>query len=228
MSISDPSSRISRRADAAALWAAALFPSLATWLYFVVLSQHPSAAVQASLRGGKNRAVRFSRVLGHVVQRQKLRLARPSTAGVAEGLALGVAVLAGMLLLYFSWLKPAGYLAAAVEPITAKATALGMGSPAPIHPRRRLAVFGPRPAGRVLLAVVPLRRPAAIHAGRGGRDPVEPGLHRPPRDPPGGLFRRIVPGQRSSFPSAWPSAGRPGPGSITAADRSWARGSATS
>ena len=49
---------------------------------------------------------------------------------MAEGLALGAAVLAGMLLLYFLWLKPAGYLAAAVGPITAKATAMGMGSPA--------------------------------------------------------------------------------------------------
>ena len=72
----------------------------------------------------------FPAVWVTIVQRQKLRLVRPSAAGVAEGLALGVAVLAGTLLLYFLWLKPAGYLAAAVGPITAKATALGMGSPA--------------------------------------------------------------------------------------------------
>ena len=47
---------------------------------------------------------------------------------MAEGLCLGGAVLLGMLLLYFLWLKPARYLAAAAGPITAKATALGMGS----------------------------------------------------------------------------------------------------
>ena len=130
MSISNPSSRASRRVDAAALWAAALFPSLATWLYFVVLSQHPSAAVQAAYAAEKVVQFAFPAVWVLVVQRQKLRLAVPSTAGVAEGLALGLAVLAGMLLLYFSWLKPAGYLATTVGPITAKASALGMGTPA--------------------------------------------------------------------------------------------------
>ena len=65
-----------------------------------------------------------------IVRRQKLQFAKPSTAGVAEGLSLGIAVLSGMLLSYFLWLKPAGYLAVAVEPIRAKAAAMGMGSPA--------------------------------------------------------------------------------------------------
>ncbi|MGO9114503.1 MAG: CPBP family intramembrane glutamic endopeptidase [Thermoguttaceae bacterium] len=126
----DLSSHASRRADAAALWAAALFPSLATWLYFVVLAQHESAAVQAAYWMEKVLQFAFPAVWVIAVQRQKLRLARPHAAGVAEGLALGAAVLAGMLLLYFLWLKPAGYLAPAVGPITEKATALGMGSPA--------------------------------------------------------------------------------------------------
>ncbi len=130
MSISDPTSRVSRRADAAALWVAALFPSLATWLYFVVLSQHPSAAVRVAYAAEKIAQFAFPAIWVMIVQKQRLRLARPSAAGVAEGLVLGVAVLAGMLLMYSSWLKPAGYLSAAVVPITAKATALGMSSPA--------------------------------------------------------------------------------------------------
>ncbi len=130
MSISDPSNQASRRADAAALWAVALFPSLATWIYLVVLSRHPSAAVQAAY--GTEKVVQFAFPVLWVmmVQRKKLALARPSTAGVAEGLAFGGAVLLGMLLLYFSWLKPGGYLSAAVRPVMEKATALGMGSPA--------------------------------------------------------------------------------------------------
>ena len=86
--------------------------------------------MQAAFWAEKILQFAFPAVWVVMVQRQKLRLAKPSTAGVAEGLALGVAVLAGMLLLYFLWLKPAGYLAAATGPITAKATALGMGSPA--------------------------------------------------------------------------------------------------
>ena len=130
MSISDPSGQASRRADAAALWAVALFPSLATWLYFVVLAQHPSAAVQAAYGAEKIVQFAFPLVWVVMVRRQKLRLARPQAAGMAEGLSMGLAVLAGMLLLYFLWLKPAGYLAAAVAPIAVKAKALGMGSPA--------------------------------------------------------------------------------------------------
>jgi len=130
MNCSDPSRRVSRSADAAALWAAALFPSLATWLYFVVLTQHPSAAVQAAYAAEKVLQFAFPLLWVVLVRRQKIPIARPSTAGMTEGLLLGVAVFAGMLLLYFQWLKPAGYLAAATGPITAKATALGMGSPA--------------------------------------------------------------------------------------------------
>jgi membrane protease YdiL (CAAX protease family) len=129
VSISDPNSRTSRRADAAALWAAALFPTLATWLYVVVLAQHPSAAVQAAFMAEKIVQFAFPAVWVVMIRRQKLQFVKPSSAGVAEGLALGVAVLAGMLLLYFHWLKPAGYLGIAAVAIRAKATMLGMGSP---------------------------------------------------------------------------------------------------
>ena len=47
-----------------------------------------------------------------------------------EGLVLGLTVLLGMLLLYFYWLKPAGYLALGIGPIAGKAKALGMDTPA--------------------------------------------------------------------------------------------------
>ena len=129
MNYPDPCSRVSRPADAAALWAAALFPGCATWLEFVVLSRHPSAAVQAGYAAEKVLQFGFPLVWVVLVQRQSPRPAKPQTAGVAAGLALGAAVLAGMLPLYFLWLKPAGYLSATVGPITEKATALGMGSP---------------------------------------------------------------------------------------------------
>jgi membrane protease YdiL (CAAX protease family) len=128
MNIPDPTSRVSRSADAAALWAAALFPAFATWLYFVVLPQCP-VAMQPTYWTEKILEFGFPVVWVALVQRQKLRLAKPRTAGLTEGLALGAAVLAGMLLLYFFWLKPAGYLAAAAGAITKKATGLGMGTP---------------------------------------------------------------------------------------------------
>jgi uncharacterized protein len=128
--ISNLSSRVSPWADAAALWAAALFPSLATWLYFVVLSQHPSAAVQAAYAAEKVMQFAFPIVWVLLVQRQRVRFVKPSAAGVTEGFLFGMAVLVGMILFYFFWLKPAGYLTIAVEPIRAKAASLGLGSPA--------------------------------------------------------------------------------------------------
>jgi membrane protease YdiL (CAAX protease family) len=128
-SIPDPSNLTFRRTDAAALWAAALFPSLATWLYFIVLSRDPSVATGA-YSAEKILQFAFPVVWIVLVRRQPLRLARPRVAGVCEGLALGAAVLLGTLLLYFLWLKPAGYLASAIEPIRAKAIAYGMGTPA--------------------------------------------------------------------------------------------------
>ena len=128
MSTFDRPSRASPYADAAALCAAALFPSLATWLYFVVLSRHPSAAVQAAYAAEKIVQFAFPAVWVLLVRRQRLHWTKPSRAGIGESLALGVAVLAGMLAVYFLWLKPAGYLAASVGPIAAKATSLGMGS----------------------------------------------------------------------------------------------------
>jgi membrane protease YdiL (CAAX protease family) len=130
MRISNPCSRTSRRADAAALWAAALFPSVATWFYFVVLSGHASAAVQTAFAAEKIVQFAFPAFWVLAVRRQPLRLARPITAGAGQGVALGAAVLAGMLLLYFQWLKPAGYLAATVAPIREKVVAYGMCTPA--------------------------------------------------------------------------------------------------
>jgi membrane protease YdiL (CAAX protease family) len=127
---SDRYSRNSRRADAAALWATALFPSFATWLYFIVLSRHPSALMQTAYAAEKIVQFGFPIAWVLLVQRQRIRFVKPSWAGVAEGLLLGITVLSGMLLLYFLWLKPGGYLMATVEPMREKAIGLGMGSPA--------------------------------------------------------------------------------------------------
>jgi len=129
MNYTNPLNLFARRADATALCIAALFPSVATWLYFVVLTQYP-AAVQPAFWTEKVLQFSFPLVWVVLIQRQKLSLSVPSPAGVGEGLLLGAAVLAGMLLLYFLWLKPAGYLAAAAGPMAAKARSLGMNSPA--------------------------------------------------------------------------------------------------
>ena len=128
------------------------------------LEPAPFGGRAGSLRGGKSPAVRLPRGLGRDGPAAKVAVGKAVTAGVAEGLALGMAVLAGMLCLYFFWLKPDGYLAAAAARLRTRrrcwawTARTGSSSGA-------LAIFDPLAAGRVLLAVVPLRRAAAIHAG---------------------------------------------------------------
>ena len=124
-----PPERFSPRADAAALAFAALFPSAAAWLYLVVLARHPSAAVQTAYGAEKVLQFAFPLVWLVLIRRQKLYFPIRSTAGVKEGLALGLAVLAGTLLMYFLWLRPGRYLTGSAALIATKATALGMGSP---------------------------------------------------------------------------------------------------
>jgi len=125
MSKPQASIRTSRPADAAALWAAALFPCLATWVYFMVLAQQPLAARAAY---GAEKVVQFSFpvIWVVVVRRQAVRMGRPSLAGVVEGLAIGLAVLLGISLLYFHWLKPAGYLASSADAIADRLKTYGM------------------------------------------------------------------------------------------------------
>ena len=65
-----------------------------------------------------------------VVCRKNLRLPLTRTAGLKEGLLLGVVVVAGMLAGYFFWLKPEQILAPFASLIGSKARSFGMGSPA--------------------------------------------------------------------------------------------------
>ena len=65
------------------------------------LEPAPIGGRAGGLRGGKNLAIRLSLGLGRAGPAAKVAIGKTAAAGVAEGLALGVAVLAGMLLLYF-------------------------------------------------------------------------------------------------------------------------------
>jgi len=139
--------RVSRRVDIAALALAAVFPFAAAWFYLVVLAGHKTAVLQASYGAAKVLQFAFPLLWVAIARRQMLRLpiAMPpypspdhprrasrkrEFAGVKAGLLLGVAVAAGMLLVYFLWLKPGQYLAQAVILTRSKAGSFGMGSPA--------------------------------------------------------------------------------------------------
>ena len=91
------------RADWLAIAVAIVFPTAATWVYFIALAGSP--AMNAAYAATK--VLQFSFPVAWVVlwQHRKLKPAAPTSAGVGAGLALGLAVLAGMLALYYGYLK---------------------------------------------------------------------------------------------------------------------------
>ena len=107
---------------------ATIFPFMAAWLYLVVLSGHESGVVQAAYGAAKIVQFALPAVWIGLVCRQSLRLPLARTAGLKAGLLLGATVVAGMLLMYFLWLKPEQYLAHFAPMIRAKARGFGMGS----------------------------------------------------------------------------------------------------
>ena len=97
-----------KRADVAVTIVAMGLPTLVTWLYFEAFADQP---LLAKLSFGIGKTIQFALPLTWVglVQRQRLSLARPETAGLPIAVAFGVAVAAAMLLLYYQVLGPAGF-----------------------------------------------------------------------------------------------------------------------
>jgi len=115
-----------RHADARAVGAALVFPTLFAAVYFVGLAgSHP--ALQRTVYAAC-KIVQFSFPLVWVlgVRRRKLTWDRPGTAGIAEGLLFGAVVLATMIAVYHLALKPAGLLAPAAEPVREKMASFGI------------------------------------------------------------------------------------------------------
>jgi membrane protease YdiL (CAAX protease family) len=113
-----------------------LFPTLATWIYFILLSGRPQmGAVYAATK-----VVQFAFPLVWVIacERQPIRLARPQRAGMGQGLVLGVAVLTATLALYYGCLKSSDLLVGAGAEIAAKMAGFGIDS---LEKYLALAVF---------------------------------------------------------------------------------------
>jgi len=108
--MNDSLPKTSRRVDTWAVLAALVFPSLVTWLYFVVLARHPAAVQQTAYSIGKGLQFIFPVVWVLAVQRRPLGFHLPGSKGLAESAAFGVFVMVAMWLLFFYWLLPAGYM----------------------------------------------------------------------------------------------------------------------
>lgn len=121
--------RESGRADRIAMWVAFAFPTLFTWLYFVVLTGWPTALQQSVYLGGK--ALQFAFPLVWIgVRRGWPRWQRPSGNGLLAGAAFGVAVVAAALALYYGVGRPAGWFDPMIPTLRSKLAGFDLASPA--------------------------------------------------------------------------------------------------
>jgi membrane protease YdiL (CAAX protease family) len=116
-------------ADAIAVAFAILLPALITWVYFIALAGSSPGLQQAAFTVGKSVQFAFPVIWVAIFHRHRLRLSRPRTTGLAEGLVFGLVVFAAALLLYHFWLKPTGYLAPAAETVREKIASFHVDSP---------------------------------------------------------------------------------------------------
>ena len=112
----------------AALALVMLLPTVATLLYFVVLSGNPLTQVVYF----SSKVVQFAFPLAWVllVQRRRVRPARPDRRSIVAGILLGAAGVAIGLPAYFGYFKHSPWLASAPDLILAKVDDMGLSNPA--------------------------------------------------------------------------------------------------
>jgi membrane protease YdiL (CAAX protease family) len=106
------------RRDGPALLFAMGFPTLATYLYFVVFAGHPLM----SAVGIVCKTIQFVLPLAWVwfVQGRQFALTTPNRQGLLTGLLIGLAVVTGMHTLYFGFLRNGPIFSGAPEQLDAK------------------------------------------------------------------------------------------------------------
>jgi len=114
----------SHNRDWRALWFALCFPTVFTLVYFVLLDGLPRAWQLSAYAAGKLVQFLFPAFWVVFVQREQPRFHRPRMRDLALGAGLGLALLAGLLILYHA-LKPAGFLDAVAGQVRNKLNALG-------------------------------------------------------------------------------------------------------
>ena len=105
-----------------------LFPTLLTLVYFVLLAHFPSNIQQAVYGVGKCVQFGFPAFWFFWVLRGKLRWDWVGSKGIGVVIGFGAGVLLAMLVLYFYWLKPSGYLQGLELQVIEKVKDLGLDS----------------------------------------------------------------------------------------------------
>jgi membrane protease YdiL (CAAX protease family) len=100
--------------DSGALAFAMLFPLFMAWIYFVVAAseaQKGNPVFIAAYGGAKLLQALFPLLYVGWFERDRLRLARPTTRGLLLGIGFAALVAAGMFALYLGWLRTSPLLA---------------------------------------------------------------------------------------------------------------------
>lgn len=114
-------------ADLGVVLAAMVFPSLATWLYFIAFAGHES--MQAVYTATKLVQFGFPLLWILVVRRRRPQFAWHGGAGVGLGIAGGLVVGVALLIVYHVLVGQSDWLAAGVEQVRAKVTEMGIDTP---------------------------------------------------------------------------------------------------
>lgn len=105
------------------------WPTALTWLYFVALADAPARWQQAAYGLGKLLQFGLPLLWVLLVERRPLTRPRPDRRGLAEGLAFGLLVAAGVWALYRFVLLPSAAMAPLAEAAAEKAAGFGLGGP---------------------------------------------------------------------------------------------------
>jgi membrane protease YdiL (CAAX protease family) len=115
--------------DLLALLFAMTFPSFATWTYFSFFAGD-AASVRWTMAVCKVLQFSFPVLWVWGVKRERVRLFVWGLRGVREGFFFGLIVLAGMLILYYAYLRSSAYLTETPRLIQAKLEEVGAVTPA--------------------------------------------------------------------------------------------------
>src|SRR5262249_19834074 len=113
------------------LGVALVYPTLTSWLYFVALPGRGSSSAELQTAYAVSKLVQFTFPLlclwlwGRGFDRPKA----PTIRGLAAGAGFGLLVLAGMLLLYFVWLRPTSFMAETSLRLRKELADFGLASP---------------------------------------------------------------------------------------------------
>ena len=118
------------RADRAALLFAITFPSVLTWVYFVLLAESAAGLQLAAKSSGMVIQIGFPLFWFVCMQKQRLSWSRPKRDGLLIGGLLGLAIVAAMFGAYHLWLKPSGAFDSAAPAVIEKIKGMGIDSTA--------------------------------------------------------------------------------------------------